>query len=918
MSIRLLSAFIALLSLFSALHAQSPQLPQAPQSPSPFTGITIVEETLPNGLTLILSPDKRLPVVAVEMRYLVGSGHEVEGRSGFAHLFEHLMFQGSKNFDKEYFEPFTAIGGEVNGTTDTDRTNYYEQVPSNALEIALWMESDRMEGLLEALTQEKLDNQRDVVKNERRQRYENSPYGMAWKVLYEELYPVHHPYHHSTIGSHEDLTAATLDDVKAFFKRYYVPANAVLTISGDFDIDEARALAFKYFGHLSSGQRASRPQSILDFPTTSRFVEIEDQQIKLPRIYLAWLSPALYEVGDAALDIWATILTNGKNSRLYKPLVYEQKIFKDISAFQASSALSSMFIIQATLNPDQNIESATKALSDAVNQSVSVELTDEEFSKALNAWRKSFYGRVEGVLSRAQLLSNYYHFVGRANYLNEDLERYLSLNPQEVFQTARQYLIPSQALQLNIVLQGQSQKSKADRSKLPTMGQPKTWQPPKPKTWTMANGLNIWFLEQQQAPLINMQLILEPGSSCDQIPGLTAITVDLLDEGVKGLDALGLSDAFQKLATDYHAETSIDHISFSLDMLSEQIKPSLQLLSDILQQPNLKEEDFNRIKALRLAQSMSNEGNPRFVRDMLMRKVLFQNGYASYPNDGKQNTISQITLDQVKSHYQQLIKPKGATLVVVGKITEDQLKSVLNDTLSSWTGEAQVQTQPITISPFDQGKIHWVDFPGNTQSAVSMVRVIDKPSSLDIENANALFNQVFGGEFSSRLNMNLRESKGYTYGAYSAIVLWKKLGLFMMSAMVKADTTKASIEEMISELKQIKESKKISVEELETMRGGAVKNFPARFESLDSIVAEFSGLKIQGKEANAFDQWVSSIEKIGIDMVQNQANAMIDLKQMQIFVVGDYEKLHPAFKELKMEIIKYDAQGNVKNEEIKK
>ena len=246
----------------------------------------VVKEKLPNGLTLIMNPDHRVPTVAVEVRYLVGSGHEREGRSGFAHLFEHLMFQGSKNYDQEYFTPFTPIGGRVNGTTNTDRTNYYEQVPAEALELALWMESDRMEGLLEALTQEKLDNQRDVVKNERRQRYENTPYGMVWKLFSNELFPTGHPYQHTTIGSHEDLSAATLEDVKSFFKRYYVPSNAILTIVGDFEPKEARALAMKYFGHLKAGERAPRPQ-VPEMKAPEKKIITYEDRVKLARVYMA-------------------------------------------------------------------------------------------------------------------------------------------------------------------------------------------------------------------------------------------------------------------------------------------------------------------------------------------------------------------------------------------------------------------------------------------------------------------------------------------------------------------------------------------------------------------------------------------------------------------------------------------------------
>jgi zinc protease len=406
---------------------------------------------LENGLTVVLSRDQRLPVVAVEVRYLVGSAHEVKGRSGFAHLFEHLMFQGSEHFDQEYFAPFEPIGGDVNGTTNTDRTNYYERVPKNYLELALWMESDRMQNLLPVLTQEKLDNQRDVVKNERRQRYENAPYGMVWIHLHDMLWPEGHPYHTTTIGSHEDLTAATLDDVKAFFAQYYVPSNAVLTIVGDFDPDETKLLVERYFGGMPAGQRAPTPTAQNPEQTKiEKRVEV-DPKVKLPRIYVAWNSPAFLQPGDAALDVYASILTEGKTSRLYKPLVYEKKVAKDVAAFQMSQQLGSAFIIQVTGAPGKTVDELWAAVEETLKTTLATPPTDDEMARAINGWRKSFYGRVEGVLSRAQMLSTYLHLTGRPDYIAEDLARYTSLTPSSVQAEISKWLKPDAYVRLDIV-----------------------------------------------------------------------------------------------------------------------------------------------------------------------------------------------------------------------------------------------------------------------------------------------------------------------------------------------------------------------------------------------------------------------------------------------------------------------------------
>jgi len=405
---------------------------------------------LDNGLTVLTVEDHRLPVVAVEIRYFVGSANEKIGRTGFAHLFEHLMFQGSQSYNDEYFKPFEPIGGKINGTTSNDRTNYYVRVPSNYLELVLWMESDRMAGLLPALSQEKLDNQRDVVKNERRQSYENRPYGMVWKHMTDGLYPEGHPYHHLTIGSHKDLTAASLDDVKDFFRQYYAPANAVITIVGDIETAEARAMVDAYFGPIPAGKRAANPTAAMPILTQAKHVPTTDQ-VKLPGVFLAWHTPALYADGDAAMDALASILTDGKTSRLYKPLVYDQKLAQQVSAFQVSRNLGSMFVVQAIAAPGVSADKLSAALQRALTTALATPPTKDERDRAINAWQKSFFGRIESVLNRAQLLSSYFHVTGSPDYIADDLKRYTSLSSQAIHEAAKRWLAPDAMIRVDVL-----------------------------------------------------------------------------------------------------------------------------------------------------------------------------------------------------------------------------------------------------------------------------------------------------------------------------------------------------------------------------------------------------------------------------------------------------------------------------------
>ncbi|MEB2313304.1 MAG: pitrilysin family protein [Sorangiineae bacterium] len=412
--------------------------------------VPVSVSTLPNGLTLLLSEDHRLPVVSVEVRYLVGSSMERPGRSGFAHLFEHLMFQGSEHYDDEYFKPFEPVGGSVNGTTNQDRTNFFERVPSNYLELALWMESDRMQYLLPALSQEKLDNQREVVKNERRQSYENRPYAMSWLYLQEALFPPSNPYHHPVIGSHADLSAATLGDVRAFFEEYYVPANAVLTIVGDFEAGAARKLVERYFGAIPAGKRATVPEASV--PPLERVVhETKTDDVKLPRVYLAWPTPALYHPGDAELDLLSSVLCSGKTSRLYLPLVYRDKLAKDVAAYQVSMRLASYYVVQATAAPGKSVDEVARALLAELAKAAATAPSDDEMTRAKNGYEKSFFERVEGVGSRASLLAGYWQFTGDAGYLPQDLARYTGATSAAVHAAMKRYLDLRHYVRLDIV-----------------------------------------------------------------------------------------------------------------------------------------------------------------------------------------------------------------------------------------------------------------------------------------------------------------------------------------------------------------------------------------------------------------------------------------------------------------------------------
>lgn len=410
--------------------------------------------TLPNGLEVVLHEDHSIPTVTVNVWYHVGSGSEKPGRTGFAHLFEHIMFEGSGNVPEGKFDEWLeAAGGSNNGSTTTDRTNYFEDAPSNALELMLFLEADRMGHLLDAMTPAKVDGQRDVVKNERRQSYENRPYGMASLAIDENLYPAHHPYHWPTIGSMEDLTAASYNDVVEFFKTYYVPNNASLVIAGDFEPKATKALVTKWFADIPAGKPVPPVEAPAAFLTEQKRVVLEDK-VQLPRLYLNWLSPVLLAPGDAELDVLANILAGGKNSRLYKRLVYDLQIAQDVAAFQSSARLSSSFQIIATARSGHTLAELANVIFEEIERVKRESPAPRELQRAVNEYEASFLDRLENIGGKADQLNAYFTATGNPDYFNEDLSRYKALSPEDIRAAAQTHLRTGAMVILSVVPEG--------------------------------------------------------------------------------------------------------------------------------------------------------------------------------------------------------------------------------------------------------------------------------------------------------------------------------------------------------------------------------------------------------------------------------------------------------------------------------
>lgn len=432
--------FFVLLITASILSAQSVRL-----------NVPYERFTLKNGLNVILHVDKTTPTITVNQWYHVGSGHEKQGRTGFAHLFEHVMFEGSKNVPEGKFDEWLeAAGGSNNGSTNPDRTNYFEDIPTNALELALFLDSDRMGFLLDDISQEKLDGQRDVVKNERRQSYENRPYGYAFLMMFESLYPKSHPYSWPTIGSMADLSAASLDDVKEFFRLYYAPNNASISIAGDIDIAQTKTLVEKWFNEIPMGKPVPQQDRTIAVLHEEKRMTIEDR-VQLPRLYMAWHSPASLTPGDAEMDLLSSVLAGGKNSRLYKKLVYEMQIAQDVSAFQSSMKLGSQFVISATARAGHTLAEIEQVIQEEINKIKTEMPSLRELDRARNQYEANFVSQLESINSKSDMLNNYYYLTGNPDYFNEDLARYYAIDQQDISTIAATYLKDSARVVISFV-----------------------------------------------------------------------------------------------------------------------------------------------------------------------------------------------------------------------------------------------------------------------------------------------------------------------------------------------------------------------------------------------------------------------------------------------------------------------------------
>ncbi len=891
---------------------------------------------LKNGLEVILLEDHRLPLVAVNIWYHVGPANERPGLTGFAHLFEHMMFEGSKHVgEKGHFLYLEAAGASsINGTTDFDRTNYFETLPSNQLELALWLESDRMGFLLDKLDDRKLENQRDVVRNERRQSVESMPYGLVQEELFHQLFPEDHPYYASVIGSHADIEAARLSDVRSFFQLYYAPNNASLAIVGDIDPDKTREFVNRYFEPIPAGNPV--PRLMVETPpiTSEKRIVVEDN-VELPRVYMAWITDKILTQTDAECDLVAKILGGGKSSRLYRNLVYEKQIAQDVVAHQYSLTLGSIFAIEATCKPGikpERLEDVIRGeLKDLQEQGPEL----DELERANNTIEAAIIRGLEtlgGFGGVADRLNEYNHFLGDPGYLQKDLERYQSATLESLRTTAQNQLnrnaavvvygVPGQKTIHDVPKSPQAPSASVAelpeipgqewRSTPPSPGPAPTLKLPIPRTFKLSNGLHVLQVEQHNLPIVSANLIVLCGSdhNSPEQPGLASFTSDMLDEGTHTRSALDIAAAADQIGASVSVGSTTDVSYLSVRTLKRNIEPAFELASDILLNPAFDLAEIERIRNERLTHILQQRDNPGALAGKAFNSAVYgpnhPYGYTEVGTEESNRVVSQALLQQFyRAGYTSL----NSALVVAGDIQESELRALADKYFGEWMPTETGYEMPV-VETRSGRRIVIVDKPDIPQTVLRIGHVGVARTHPDYVPLDVM-NTILGGLFSSRINLNLREKHGYTYGASSTFVFRRGPGPFLIGSAVRTDATAPSVAEIFREMERMRDSE-VTVEELVTAKDALAQSLPGLFETTPLTASSSSQLFIHNLPLDYYRRLPSQIQDVSVQQVQEVARKHLKPEEAVIVAVGDRQEIESDLEKLSLGPIEIrDLDGNI-------
>jgi zinc protease len=861
---------------------------------------------LDNGLTLVVHEDRKTPIVALNIWYHVGSKNEKPGKTGFAHLFEHLMFGGSEHLQGSYIEAMERIGAtDLNGTTSEDRTNYFENIPSSALDYALFAESDRMGYFYNTISQELLDLQRGVVKNEKRQG-ENQPYAIVEDLVVKSTYPTEHPYAHTVIGSMEDLDSATLEDVREWFKTYYTPSNAVLVVAGDISADEAHQKVRRYFNEIAPGPPIAHQRAWVAKMTGEHRETVEDR-VPQARIYKVWNTPGYGTATADHLRFTAGILSSGKNSRLYKRLVYDDQIATQVSAYLDEREIGSQFAIVATARQGQDL----RRIEQAVDEELARFLQDGPTERELARVKAQFYAgfvrgveRIGGFGGKSDILATSLTYSGSPHSYKNRLERLESLGGSDLRDSAREWLADGvYVLEVHPFAAARPSTEPVNRAALPALGSPHELKLPAIQEDRLSNGLRILLAERHEIPVVNLWLDVNAGYSADHgiLPGTAKLASALLTGGgTRRRTALEISDELQMLGAQVTSGCNLDMSTVYLSSLKPTLDQGLDLFADVVLNPVFPQLDFERQQQLQLAAIAHEKVTPLQMGLRALPPLLFGSQHAygiPLTGSGTEDSVQQMTREDTARFHGSWFKPNNATLIVVGDTTLAEMKPKLEKLFAGWApGDVPAKKLNPVPRPANPA-IYIVDKPGALHSVV-IGGTVAPPVRVDDEIALETMNNVFGGAFGARLNMNLREDKHWSYGAGSVLFGARAQRPFLAYASVQGDKTADSIAEILSELQGMTGAKPVTSAELDKVKQQQIFELPGSHETMNSIGTLLGDLLQFNLPLDFYDTYVSRVSALTVSEIEAAAKAILDPEHMIWMVVGDRAQLEPALRSL--------------------
>jgi zinc protease len=884
--------------------------------------IPYTKEILPNGLTVLVSEDHKAPLVAVSVWYHVGSKDERPGRTGFAHLFEHLMFEGSAHFDDEFFRPLERAGAtQMNGTTGRDRTNYFATVPTEALDLLLWLESDRMAHLI--LDQPRLDEQRGVVLNEKRQG-ENQPYGRLEELLAQNSYPKGHPYSWTVIGDEHDLKAATLDDVRQWFRDYYGAANATLVVVGDVATAEAMDKVRRYFGAVPPGVPMSRQRRWVARMAEEHRVVLEDD-VAQDALVMAWNVPPL---GDPVLEVLrlaARMLGGGRSSRLYQRLVLRDELVTEVDAAVEEGALGSQFAISAFARPGVQLGAVESAILESLAEFAADGPGDEELRRAQTMLRAAMFKAAErlgGFSGRTEMLAEGQVLVGSPDWYRRQMKTWAKASCKKVREAVRDHLDQGRlVVEVHRFGTLQASDDPVDRNVLPQAPRPQAIHLPGLQHAVLGNGLELVLAQRSGSGIAAVRLLVEAGAASDGVAkaGLAALTSSMLLEGTGKRSGVEVAQEAERLGASLGASAGLDMASVQLTTLLDNLGASLALLADVVINPAFRDQELARVKAEYLAAIAQEKTDPASLAMRLLPPLLYGPGHpyaAPFTGTGSEQTIAAIARDDLLAVHHAYYRPDRSRLLVVGDVSLDQLVHLAEQGLGRWHGSGVAARMPDVPPVQGAGRLYFLDRPRAEQTVI-MAATLAPPVGSQADFAIMAANMVLGGLFTSRLNMNLREDKSWTYGVRSMLPAARLARPFLIDAPVEAAATAPALQEILRELRDILGERPITTEELEQAKDALIRRLPGSFETNRDVALRLAHVLTYQLPEDYYDRMIHAVSALTTDDIQEALPLFVQPEQMLWVLVGDRARVAAEVCALHLgDWVLLDVDGNPREDHL--